>query len=103
MGKLAQNLRYGIRTLANKSGFARVVVLPLGLGIGANTAIFSVVYSALLRPLPYREPGRLFHLGESRIQNDSSTNGAQAFYPDYLDWKRTAKTVESFAAYSGDA
>jgi len=103
MGTLAQNLRYAIRTLRNSPGFALVVVLTLALGIGANTAIFSVVYSALLRPLPYREPGKLFHFGESRIQNDNSTNGAQASYPDYLDWKRAAKSVPSFAGYSGDA
>lgn len=103
MGTLAQNLRFAIRTLRNNPGFALVVVLTLALGIGANTAIFSVVYSALLRPLPYREPGRLFHFGESRIQNDNSTNGAQASYPDYLDWKRSAKSVQSFAGYSGDA
>jgi len=103
MGALTQNLRYAIRLLGNNPGFALVVVLTLALGIGANTAIFSVVYSALLRPLPYREPGKLFHLGESRIQADNSTDGAQVSYPDYLDWKRTAKSVQSFAAYSGDA
>ena len=103
MGTPAQNLRYAIRTLRNNPGFALVVVMTLALGIGANTAIFSVVYSALLRPLPYREPSKLFHFGESRIQNDNSTNGAQASYPDYLDWKRTAKCVQSFAGYSGDA
>jgi putative ABC transport system permease protein len=103
MGTLRQNLRYAIRMLANNPGFALVVVLTLALGIGANTAIFSVVYSALLRPLPYREPGKLFHLGESRSQADNSTNGAQVSYPDYLDWKKTAKSVQSFAAYSGDA
>jgi putative ABC transport system permease protein len=103
MGTLRQNLRYAIRMLANNPGFALVVVLTLALGIGANAAIFSVVYSALLRPLPYREPGKLFHLGESRSQADNSTNGAQVSYPDYLDWKKTAKSVQSFAAYSGDA
>ena len=103
MDTLMRNLRYTIRALGGSPGFALVVVLTLALGIGANTAIFSVVYSALLRPLPYREPGKLFHFGESRIQNDNSTNGAQASYPDYLDWKRTAKTIQSFAGYSGDA
>jgi predicted permease len=103
MGTLAQNLRYAIRTLRNNPGFALVVVLTLALGIGANTAIFSVVYSALLRPLPYREPGKLFHLGESRSQLDNSAGGAQASYPDYLDWKHTARSIQSLAGYSGDA
>jgi len=103
MGTLTQNLRYAMRALWNSPGFTLVVVLTLALGIGANTAIFSVVYSALLHPLPYRDPGKLFHLGESRSQSDNSANGAQASYPDYLDWKRTAKSIQSFASYSGDA
>jgi putative ABC transport system permease protein len=103
MGTLTQNLRYAIRAFWNSPGFAAVVVLTLALGIGANTAIFSVVYSALLRPLPYREPGRLLHLGESRTQADYATSGAQVSYPDYLDWKHAAKSIQSFAAYSGDA
>jgi putative ABC transport system permease protein len=103
MGTLTKNLRYAMRALWNSPGFTLVVVLTLALGIGANTAIFSVVYSALLRPLPYREPSALFHLGEARTQADNSTNGAQVSYPDYLDWKHTAKSVQSMAAYSGDA
>jgi putative ABC transport system permease protein len=103
MGTLTQNLRYAIRAFWNSPGFAVVVVLTLALGIGANTAIFSVAYSALLRPLPYREPGRLLHLGESRTQADYATSGAQVSYPDYLDWKHAAKSIQSFAAYSGDA
>jgi putative ABC transport system permease protein len=103
MGTLTQNLRYAIRAFWNSPGFAVVVVLTLALSIGANTAIFSVVYSALLRPLPYREPGRLLHLGESRTQADYATSGAQVSYPDYLDWKHAAKSIQSFAAYSGDA
>lgn len=103
MGTLTQNLRYAVRALRNSPGFALVVVLTLALGIGANTAIFSVVYSALLRPLPYREPNNLLHLGETRSQLDNSATGAQASYPDYLDWKHTAKTIQSLAGYSGDA
>src|SRR5467141_1086253 len=103
MGTLTQQLRYAVRALWNSPGFTMVVVLTLALGIGANTAIFSVVYAALLHPLAYRDPGKLFHLGESRSQSDNSANGAQASYPDYLDWKRAAKSIQSFAAYSGDA
>src|SRR6266513_2390458 len=96
---LRQNLRYAVRALWNSPGFTLVVVLTLALGIGANTAIFSVVYSALLHPLPYRDPGKLFHLGESRSQSDNSANGAKASYPDYLDWKRSARSIQSFAGY----
>jgi predicted permease len=103
MGTLMQNLRYAIRALRNSPGFTAVVVLTLALGVGANTAIFSVVYSALLRPLPYREPARLFHVGEARTQSDNSNNGAQVSYPDFLDWTRSSKSMQSFAAYSGDA
>jgi putative ABC transport system permease protein len=103
MGTLLQNLRHAIRTLRNNPGFAAVVVLTLALGVGANTAIFSVVYSALLRPLPYREPATLFHVGESRTQSDNSNDGAQVSYPDFLDWTRSSKSIQSFAAYGGDA
>src|SRR6266851_5747090 len=102
-GKLSQNVRYALRTFLKSPGFTFVVVLTLALGIGANTAIFSVVYAALLRPLPYREPSRLFTLGESRTQHVISTEIADTSYPDYLDWKRTAKSIQSFAGYSGDA
>jgi predicted permease len=103
MHALAQNLRYAFRILSKSPGFTLVVVLTLALGIGANTAIFSVVYSALLRPLPYREPARLFFLGETRSQYADSVDGANTSYPDYLDWKHTAKSIQTFAAYSGDA
>jgi hypothetical protein len=102
MGTLSQNLRYALRILLKNPGFTLVVVITLALGVGANTAIFSVVYSALLRPLPYRNPSELLTLGESRHQYDNAET-AQVSYPDYLDWKRMAKSVRSFAAFSGDA
>jgi hypothetical protein len=102
MGTFAKNLSYAIRAFWNNPGFAAVVVLTLALGIGANTAIFSVVHSALLRPLPYRETSRLVHLGESREQFAVDINQTQVSYPDFLDWKRATKSFESLAAYNGD-
>jgi predicted permease len=102
MRSLPQNLRYALRVLLKNPGFTLVVVITLALGIGANTAIFSVVYSALLRPLPYRNAGELLTLGESRHKFDNAET-AQVSFPDYLDWKRTAKSVQSFAGLSGDA
>jgi putative ABC transport system permease protein len=80
---LYQDLRYGFRTLRKNSGFACVALVTLMLAIGANTAIFSVVYGALLRPLPYAKPDRLVVLNEThpRIGTISVS------YPNFLDWR----------------
>jgi predicted permease len=98
---LKHNLRYAVRFLRKSPGFTLVVVLTLALGIGANTAIFSVVYSALLRPLPYHRPAELLFLGESREQYPN-IDTAQSSYPDFLDWKHSAKSFQSLAGYNGD-
>jgi len=103
MRAIMQNLRYALRILSKSPGFTLVVVLTLALGIGANTAIFSVVYAALLRPLPYREPDRLLFLGENRGQLQSHLDAVQVSYPDFQDWKKRSKTIQSFAGFSGDA
>jgi putative ABC transport system permease protein len=66
MGTVWQDLRFGARSLARRPGFALVAILTLGLGIGANAAIFSVIDAVLLRPLPFKEPGQLISLWESR-------------------------------------
>jgi len=95
-----QNLRYAIRTLLKNPGFTLIAVLTLALGIGANAAIFSVVYAALLRSLPYKDAGKLVTLAEGRRQA-----GGQAFdvsYPDFLDWRRMAKSYQALAGFSGD-
>jgi predicted permease len=98
---LSQNLRYAFRFMLRNPGFTAVIVLTLALGIGANTAIFSVVYSALLRPLPYRNPSELLFLGESRNAY-ALEEGSQSSYPDFRDWQRTSKSFQSLAAFGGD-
>jgi predicted permease len=85
--------------LGKAPGFTAIAVLTLALGIGANTAIFSVVYAALLRSLPYSQPSRLITLSERRHVEDQSWVSA---YPDYVDWQRQSKTFESLAGFGGD-
>src|SRR5271166_5680970 len=101
MGQMAQDFRYGMRMLRKSRGFTAVAVITLALAIGANTAIFSVVYPALLRPLPYRQPDKLVTLGENRRHSDCCAFTSS--YPDYLDWKHSAKSFESLAGSCSDA
>src|SRR5215472_9043102 len=102
---LSQDLRYGLRTLRQAPGFAAVAILTLALGIGSNTAIFSVVEAALLRPLPYAQPDRLITLGEVRSQDvpDRLAMGTwNVSYPDFLDWRTQSKSFEALAGFTGD-
>ena len=100
MGALLQDLRYGIRTLAKNPGFTIVAVLTLALGIGANTAIFSVVDAVLLRPLPYPESDRLFMVYQTLPQDPAQNTGVS--YPNYLDWAQQNEAFESMAAVRGN-
>jgi putative ABC transport system permease protein len=93
LDSLRTNLRDSLRLLRKSPTFSLTVILTLALGIGANTAIFSVVYAALLRPLPYREPSQLMRLGQTRRQNDIDVSRAQASNPDVQDWKARAHSV----------
>ncbi|MGB6789766.1 MAG: ABC transporter permease [Candidatus Acidiferrales bacterium] len=99
MSTLLRNLRYAMRVLGTAPGFTAIAVLTLALGIGANTAIFSVVYAALLRPLPYSQPSRLITLTEVRDSGDQYWDSS---YPDYLDWQRQSKTFSSLAGFTSD-
>jgi putative ABC transport system permease protein len=103
MNALWKNVRYGMRVLAKSPGFTVVAVLTLALGIGANAAIFSVVYSALLRPLPFYQPDRLVTLGEGRIQTrDNDQASRNSSHPDFVDWQKSAKSFASLTAYGFD-
>src|SRR6185295_3475193 len=98
MQTLYQDLRYGIRMLLNKPGFAAVAVITLALGIGANTAIFSVVNAVLLRPLPYRNPGKLV-----RVYTEFPTMNLRKFWmspPEFLDIQNESQSWESIGAWT---
>ncbi|MGH9754951.1 MAG: ABC transporter permease [Blastocatellia bacterium] len=98
MQTLLQDLRYGARMLWKKPGFTVIAVITLALGIGANTAIFSVVNGVLLRPLPYKEPGRL-----ARVYSEFPTMNLRKFWispPEFLDIQKEAKSWESIGAWS---
>src|SRR5215510_12610460 len=98
MNTLPQDLRYGARMLLKKPGFTLIAVITLALGIGANTAIFSVVNAVVLRPLPYRDPDRLVHV--YRMQPPVERSPVSP--PAYLDFAAEQQVFESFAAHYGE-
>src|ERR1700748_1992788 len=87
------DLRYALRQLRKTPGFTFIAVLTLALGIGANTAIFSVIYAVLLQPLPYPEGDRIVILTET----DSNQPQISVAWPDYLDWKQDQKVFDALA------
>jgi len=97
MESLFQDLRYGLRTLRKSPGFTAVALFTLALGIGANTAIFSVVYGVLLRPLPYRDPSRLMVLNETTPR----VGTVSVSYPNFLDWRAESRALAEMAAVCG--
>lgn len=98
MYKLLQDLRYALRTQSKKPGFTVIAVLTLALGIGASTAIFTVVNSALVKGLPYKSPDTLYHLWESTPRQQFSKR--EFSYPDYQDYQKST-VFDGLAAYTG--
>jgi len=99
MSGLWQDIQYGMRVLLRRPSFTIVAVLVLTLAIGANVTIFSFIDTALLRPLPYRDPEQLVKIWDSRQAEVYSR--FEASYPDYLDWKQQNQAFSSLAAYGG--
>jgi predicted permease len=92
---LPQDLRYGVRVLAKSPGFSLIAILTLALGIGANTAIFSVVNGVLLNPLPFHHPDQLV----SMFQEIPNFKNGSISYPNFTDWRRMNTTFAGMAAY----
>jgi predicted permease len=95
---LWQDLRYGARMLLKQPGFTLIAVLTLGLGIGANTAIFSIVNAVLLRPFPYKAPERLMIVQE----RFSGGGGVTVSYPNFVDWRTQNTVFEAISAVRGN-
>ncbi len=94
MGSFFQDIRYALRTLSQKSGFTIIAVLTLALGIGATTAMFSVVDAVLLRPLPFHSQEQLIHAyGKFSLSDDAGVSP-----PDFADYRASAKSFQQFAA-----
>lgn len=95
MRTLLQDMRFGTRMLAKSPGFAVMAVLTLAIGIGANTAIFTVLNSVLLRPLPFHDPDRLVIISERAPQFDTMS----VSYQNFLDWKAQSSSFEKMAIF----
>jgi len=100
-----QNLSYALRVLAKQPLFTSIVILTFALGIGANTAVFSVLNAVLLRPLPFKEPQNLVALGEfdMREKADPGTEIESISYLDYVDWRDQTKVFERVAVYTNQS
>ena len=90
------DLRYAVRSLARSPGLTAIIIVTLGLGVGANTAIFSVVSGVLLEPLPYGEPDRLVTVWENNLTHVSTMG--QVSPPNFADWLEQNRTYEAMAA-----
>jgi putative ABC transport system permease protein len=100
METMIQDLKHGVRMLVKAPGFAAVAVLTLALGIGANTAIFSVVNAVLLRPLPFTDPQRLIIVGETNAGQKGAEEQNGIAPANYLDYVKNNNTFERMGAFS---
>src|SRR3954451_14313894 len=101
MSTLIQDIRYGLRILLKQPAFTLVAVITLALGIGANTAIFSLVNSILLRPLPFREPDRVVRMLQASPKLGLTSWGVSQ--ADFAAYREQNRSFESVAIYTNSA
>jgi putative ABC transport system permease protein len=101
MDRFLQDFRLAVRALARQRTFTLVAILTLALGVGATTAIYSVVYGVLLKPLPYPNSGRLVALGQTSRQAPTEPTDGSSSPVNFQDWKRASQTIPEMALYSG--
>src|SRR5271163_3236318 len=105
MHELISHLRFAVRQLRRNPGFAITAILTLAIGIGATTAIFSIFYAVLLRPLPFPDPDRLASVSVMAFPAGSGGNAVgvpmSVSYPDFFDWRSQNHSFESLASYHG--
>ena len=99
MDNLVQDIRYGIRTLTRQPGFAATAILTLALGIGATTAIFSVVNAVVLRPMPFDAPDRIMVVTNTNLKTGNRNTTISG--PDFFDWRAQSRSFEALSYFTG--
>src|SRR5262245_16810242 len=94
--RFTQDVRYALNIFRTQPTFAASAVLTLALGIGATAAIFSVIYSVMLRPLPFKDSGRFVHVWST----DAGAARQSVSYPDFLDWRRQSRTLQRLSGWT---
>src|ERR1700736_3444788 len=100
-----QNIRYAFRILGKQRLFTAIVIATFALGIGANTAVFSVLNAVLLRPLPFHEPHRLVALSlyDTRTGPGGISDQSTVSYPDFVDWRAQNRVFDGLALYTNQS
>ena len=98
MESLLQDFKYGIRMFARKPGFTMIAVIALALGIGANTAIFSIINAVLLRPLPYSDPSKLVMIWQTIPANRMGIDRLPPSVAQFIDWRERSKSFQTMTA-----